>query len=51
MDKIQPPVPQHYVSYHSQSVINELRAGDSRVREADNNLDVATPKISFKCSI
>jgi len=34
MDKIQRPVPQHYVSYHSQSVINELRAGDSRVREA-----------------
>jgi len=34
MDNIQRPVPQHYVSYHSQSVINELRAGDSRVREA-----------------
>jgi hypothetical protein len=34
MDKIQRPVPQHYLSYHSQSVINELRAGDSRVREA-----------------
>ena len=34
MDKIQRPVPQHYVSYHSQSVINALRAGDSRVREA-----------------
>ena len=34
MDKIQRPIPQHYVSYHSQSVINELRAGDSRVKEA-----------------
>ena len=34
MNKIQRPVPQHYVSYHSQSVIKELRAGDSRVREA-----------------
>ena len=34
MDKIQRPVPQHSLSYHSQSVINELRAGDSRVREA-----------------
>jgi hypothetical protein len=34
MDKILQPVPQHYLSYHSQSVIKELRAGDSRVREA-----------------
>jgi hypothetical protein len=33
MDKIQRPVPQHYVSYHSQSVIKELRAG-SRLTEA-----------------
>jgi hypothetical protein len=34
MDKIEQPVPQHYLSDHSQSVIKELRAGDSRVREA-----------------
>ena len=33
MDKIEQPVPQHYVSYYSQSVINELRAG-SRLTEA-----------------
>lgn len=33
MDKIEYPVPQHYVSYHSQSVIKELRAG-SRLTEA-----------------
>ena len=33
MDKIQRSVPQHYVSNHSQSVINELRAG-SRLTEA-----------------
>jgi hypothetical protein len=33
MDKIEQPVPQHYVSYHSQSVIKELRAG-SRLTEA-----------------
>ena len=33
MDKIQRSVPQHYVSDHSQSVINELRAG-SRLTEA-----------------
>ena len=32
MDKIEHP--QHYVSYHSQSVIKDLRAGDSRVKEA-----------------
>jgi len=34
MDKIQRPIPQHYLSYHSQSVINELRAGNSRVTQA-----------------
>jgi len=34
MDNIQRPVPQHSLSYHSQSVINEIRAGDSRVRSA-----------------
>ena len=33
MTKIEQPVPQHYVSYHSESVIKELRAG-SRVTEA-----------------
>ena len=33
MDKIEQPAPQHYVSSHSQSVINELRAG-SRLTEA-----------------
>jgi len=33
MDKIEQPVTQHYVSYHSQSVIKELRAG-SRITEA-----------------
>jgi hypothetical protein len=33
MDKIEQPVPQHYVSYHSQSVIKQLRAG-SRLNEA-----------------
>lgn len=33
MDKIEQPVPQHYVSYYYQSVINELRAG-SRLTEA-----------------
>ena len=33
MDKIEHPIPQHYVSYHSQSVIKELRAG-SRLTEA-----------------
>nr|ULD16198.1 hypothetical protein [Cylindrotheca closterium] len=27
MDKIEQPVPQYYVSYHSQSVIKNLRAG------------------------
>lgn len=34
MDKIQQPVPQPYLSYHSQSAINELRAGNSRVTQA-----------------
>ena len=34
MDKIKQPVPRPYVSYHSESVIKELRAGDSGVREA-----------------
>jgi len=34
MDNIQRPVSQHYLSYHSQSVINELRAGDSRLTQA-----------------
>ena len=34
MDKIQRPVPQHYFSYHSQSVIKEVRAGDSGMKEA-----------------
>jgi hypothetical protein len=34
MDNIQRPVSQHDLSYHSQSVINELRAGDSRVTQA-----------------
>ncbi len=33
MDKIEQPVPQHYVSYHSQSVIKQLRAG-LRLNEA-----------------
>ena len=33
MDKIEQPVPRHYVSYHSQSVIKQLRAG-SRLNEA-----------------
>ena len=33
MTKIKQPVPQHYVSYHSESVIKELRAG-SRATEA-----------------
>lgn len=33
MDKIEQPVPRHYVSYHSQSVIKQLRAG-SRLTEA-----------------
>jgi len=33
MNKIEQPVPQHYVSYHSQSLIKELRAG-SRLNEA-----------------
>ncbi len=33
MTKIEQPVPQHYVSYHSESVIKELRAG-SRATEA-----------------
>jgi hypothetical protein len=45
MNKIQRPVPQHYVSDHSQSVINDLRAG-SRLTEAAwlLILDVATTK-------
>ena len=34
MDKIEQPVLPQYASYHSQSVIKELRAGDSRLREA-----------------
>jgi hypothetical protein len=34
MDNIQRPVSQHDLSYHSQSVINELRAGDSRLTQA-----------------
>nr|WPV76440.1 hypothetical protein [Naviculales sp.] len=34
MNNIQQPVPQHSLSYQSQSVINKIRAGDSRVREA-----------------
>jgi hypothetical protein len=34
MDNIYRPVSQHYLSYHSQSVINELRAGDSRLTQA-----------------
>jgi hypothetical protein len=33
MDNIKHPIPQHYVSYHSQSVIKELRAG-SRLTDA-----------------
>ena len=33
MDKIEHPIPQHYVSYDSKSV-KELRAGDSKVRQA-----------------
>jgi len=34
MDKIERTVPQHYLSYHSQSAITELRAGNSRLRQA-----------------
>jgi len=34
MDKIQRPVPQHYLPSHSQSVIKEVRAGDSGMKEA-----------------
>ena len=34
MDNIEQPAPQHYVSSHSQSVINELTAGDSRLTQA-----------------
>jgi len=34
MDNIQRPVSQDSLPSHSESVINELRAGDSRVREA-----------------
>jgi len=34
MDNIQRPVSQHDLSYHSQPVINELRAGDSSVTQA-----------------
>ena len=34
MDNIQQPVSQHYLLDHSQSVINELRAGESRVTQA-----------------
>jgi hypothetical protein len=45
IDNIQRPVSQHDLSYHSQSIINELRAGDSRVTQAalvvNHNLDVA----------
>ena len=33
MNKIEQPIPQHYVSYHSESVIKELRSG-SRLNEA-----------------
>ena len=34
MDNIQRLVSQHYLSYHSQSVINEIRADDLRVTQA-----------------
>jgi hypothetical protein len=34
MDKIQWSIPQHYVSYYSRSIMNELRAGDLKITYA-----------------